>query len=140
MFSIEHLNTVDINEQLSLFNSLCTNALDTVAPLRLKCQKHKSEPWLNSNTRQLRQLCRRAECRWKKDRLQVSYEILRDSLKAYQRAVKTAKSQYFSNILTKNSNNPKILFKVLNSVFNPVSNNHLTESASTCENFQKKIC
>lgn len=40
---------------------------------------------MNSNTRALRHECRRAERTWLKDKLQVSYEILRDCLIKYQR-------------------------------------------------------
>ncbi len=35
----------------------------------------------------------------KKDKLQVSYEILRDSLIQYQKVVKTAKFKYFSDLI-----------------------------------------
>lgn len=34
---------------------------------------------LNGTTRAVRHECRRAECQWKKDRLQVSFDILKDS-------------------------------------------------------------
>lgn len=70
----------------------------------------------------------------------MSYEILREALWSYQRAVKTAKSNYFSELIARNSNNPRMLFKVLNSVFNPVANNYLTESVSTCEHFLNFFC
>lgn len=99
----------------------------------LNIPKNKFEPWMINNTHYLRRACRGAECRWKKyNLLQVSYEILQESLISYQKA---AKSCYFSEIIAKNSNNPRTLFNILNSVFNPVGNNYLTESSSLCENF-----
>jgi len=38
----------------------------------------------------------------------VSYDILRDSLQTYQGAAKTAKAQYFSDIIEKNYQRPTI--------------------------------
>lgn len=70
----------DADDHLDSFYSSCTAILNVVAPLKLKKHKHNSKPWLNETTRLLRQTCRRAERKWNKDRLQVSYEILKDSL------------------------------------------------------------
>lgn len=71
---------LDINKHLSIFNNTCSNILDSTAPLKMKKHKHNPIPWHNDTTRSLRQTFRRAERKWKKDRLQVSYEILQDSL------------------------------------------------------------
>ncbi|XP_055015067.1 uncharacterized protein LOC129410609 [Boleophthalmus pectinirostris] len=51
--SAEELNT--------MFNTICTDILDAVAPLVMKRAKPTSEPWLNETTRALRRECRRAE-------------------------------------------------------------------------------
>lgn len=71
---------------LSAFYSTTVEILDTVAPYRLKSIKPKPDPWLNDNTRASRQHCRQAERKWKKDKLQVSLGMLRDSFVEYQRA------------------------------------------------------
>jgi len=49
----------------------------------------------------------------------VSYDILRDSLQTYQGAAKTAKAQYFSDIIEKNYQRPRVLFSTINSIVNP---------------------
>lgn len=51
-----HLNT---DHLLSLLNS--------TAPLTTTSLKTNAQPWLNSNTRELRQVRRKAEQKWKKD-------------------------------------------------------------------------
>lgn len=79
---------LDPEPVLSSFNSGCSTILDAIAPLKVKRVKTKVEPWFNDTTRALRQTCRRAERNWRKDRLQVSFEMLRDSLHSYQKAVK----------------------------------------------------
>lgn len=76
---------------LSVFHSTSTEILDSIAPFRTKAIKPKVDPWLNDATRALLQHCRQAERRWKKDRLFTSLCLLRDSLAAYQKAVKVSK-------------------------------------------------
>ncbi len=58
-----------------------------------------SELWLNDTTRSLRRACRVAERKWKKDKLKISLEMMQDALYEYQRAVKSAKTNYFSDVV-----------------------------------------
>ncbi len=39
------------DELLSSFTSVCSNILDYIVPLKTRCFKSKSEPWLNNSTR-----------------------------------------------------------------------------------------
>ncbi len=73
-----------LDAHLNFFNSNCSNILNVVAPLKVKKLNLNSKPWLDDTTCSLRQICRSAERKWNKDRLQVSYEILKDSLSAFQ--------------------------------------------------------
>jgi hypothetical protein len=56
-----------------------------------------------------------------KDKLQVSYEILRERMLSYQKFVKVAKEKHFSDLISKNQHSPRILFRVINSVMSPAS-------------------
>lgn len=137
-YSLDSLsNLSNVDEHLMLFNSISSDIINSVAPLREKRKNSKAEPWVTSTTLELRRVCRRAERKWKKDKLQVSYEILRESLIRYQKSVKAAKSQYFSDIIAKNSYKPKMLFTILNSVVSPVSAVCLNASASVCDSLLK---
>ncbi|KAJ8386426.1 hypothetical protein AAFF_G00170230 [Aldrovandia affinis] len=75
----------DPEELTIMFNSTCQSILDTIAPLTLKKPKPAATPWLNDTTSAQRRVWRQAERRWKKDRLQISLEMLRDSQQTYQR-------------------------------------------------------
>ncbi len=86
------LSYLDPESLFCSFNSVCTTIQDARAPLKVRHVKSKAEPWFNDNTQALRQICRRPERKWQKDRLQVSYEMLSESLN--QSAVKTAKAKY----------------------------------------------
>lgn len=75
---------------------------------------------------------------FKKDRLQISYEILRDSLFSFQRATKAAKCKYLLELITKNSHRLKIHVSIIDSV-----NLFPETSVSFCEDFAwyfDKIC
>lgn len=128
-------DNLSADQLLSIFNFSCTAILDTVAPFRLKRPKTLSEPWLNDSTRALRRLCRQAERKWKKDKLTVSLEVLHACLSDYQRAVKTAKTAYFSAMVSNNSHKPQVLFNVLNSLLNPRVNSPVVPSPNLCDNF-----
>ncbi len=85
----------------------------------------------------LKRVCRQAECKWIKDKLQVSCDIFRESLSNYQKAVKAARSSYFSRIISHNSNNPKVLFSIIDKVLSPTINCFPTTSKGLCESFLK---
>ncbi|KAK0146741.1 hypothetical protein N1851_013948 [Merluccius polli] len=85
----------DIEALSSQFLDTCQIAIDYAAPLNSRQRKVKSEPWLNETTRTARQECRRAERKWKKDKLEVSFQVLRDCWHCYQSSVKEAKRKIF---------------------------------------------
>ncbi len=121
-------------ELISYFNSTCVNILDYIAPFKLKCHKTRNQPWLNSESRVLRQKCRQAERKWKQDKFQVSYEILRD-MRTYQTFVKTVRSTYFSNLINSNAGRPKVLFSTINKVLNPIATLFPDVSPAVCNDF-----
>ncbi len=74
----------DLDILVDSFNSECSGILDSIAPFKKVKSKTVSQPWFNAESHLLRQKWRQAERRWKSDKLQVSYEILRDCLHTYQ--------------------------------------------------------
>ncbi len=118
-----------------VFNSVCLDIINDVAPIRLKKHKSLSQPWFNNETRALRQACRKAECRWKRDKLQISFEMLQESLNKYQYAVKAARTKYFSDLISRTAHCPKVLFSTINTVLNPVIVSPIDSISYTCEDF-----
>ncbi len=80
-----------VEETVNIFNPVCAETLGSVAPLRQVCRNRKSAPRYNEHIKYLRRQCRRCERKWKKDKLHISYEMLRDSLGKFQQAVKMAR-------------------------------------------------
>ncbi len=79
--------------------------------------------------------CMKAECRRRKDRLQISYEMLKDTLSPYQHAVKAARTKYFSDLINRTAHCPKALFGAINSVLNPAIAPPSDSTSLTCEGF-----
>ncbi len=68
-FSIEIFDclppSVDTNELFLLFDSVCSDILDHIAPCKVRNRKVKTLLWVNDMIRSLRRECRRAERKWK---------------------------------------------------------------------------
>lgn len=96
--------------------------MDSIAPYKTKEKRPNVQPWLNEQTRALRQECRRAERKWNKDKLHISLQMLRNSLIKYQKAVKYYKASYFAN------NSPRKLFTIINRHLRPCTKLILTPS------------
>lgn len=69
-----------------------------------------------------------------KDRSQVSFDILKESLLKYQKTVKIEKSEYFSDIISNNSHTPCVLFSAISSALNTPPSTCLGFSVEMCEN------
>ncbi len=90
-------------------DSLFSSTLDTVAPLRLRKIKEKSPtPWYNEHTRTLKRAARKMERSWRKTKLEVFRIAWRESILSYRKALKTARSDYFSSLLEENNITPGI--------------------------------
>lgn len=109
----------NVEELVNRFNSSGSEILKVVAPYKTKKLKSNNQSWFNSDIKILRKKCRRAESQWKKDKLQISYQILQSNLSNFQEAVSLERAKYFSNIISKYSHCPNLLFSTLNSVLNP---------------------
>ncbi len=113
---ISHLS---VDEKVNILNNRCSNILDFMAPRKRINLKRKTQPWINIDIQELRQQCRQCERKWNKDRLQVSYEMLKDSLHKFQKGAKAAKAKYLSESIGKNINCSRTLFSTVDSILNP---------------------
>lgn len=125
--------SIGTEEISSWFHSSCRTILDSVAPL--KTLQPRAKPEFSDATRTARRECRRAERMWKKDRLQVLSQILKDSWRNYQNTVKEAKRYYLSNIIVSKRHDTRALFKTIDSVLNAPQPVCLEASPELCNDF-----
>uniref|UniRef100_A0A672IAL3 Reverse transcriptase domain-containing protein n=1 Tax=Salarias fasciatus TaxID=181472 RepID=A0A672IAL3_SALFA len=120
------------------FNSKLKSSLDSVAPLLTKTIKgHSKPPWRrNDIVIKLKRNCRSAERRWRKSKLTVHHQILRQQLKIYNNAVKQARTSHFSQLISDNKDNPRFLFSTFNILTGTNFNKAFKEPTDAlCEDF-----
>ncbi len=80
-------------------DSLFSCTLDTVTPLRLRKIKEKSPTtWYNEHIRALKEQAWKMERSWKNTKLEVFRMAWRERTLSYRKALKTARSDYFSSL------------------------------------------
>ena len=126
---------LSVDQLIDNFNNTCSEILDSIAPFKTKNTKPNALHWLNDHTREIKKQCRKAERKWKKDRLTSSHLCLRNLMSSYQTAVKNARSAYFSKIITSHPNNPRVLFQTIEAAINPTPSAPLDASPELCEKF-----
>ena len=126
-----------VNDLVNNFNSTCSQILDSIAPFKIKVAKPKTMLWQNNMTKEIKKQCRKAERKWKKDKLMSSHNNLRDLMFKYQSAVKNARSDYLSTLIATHSNNSREMFQTIQSVINPPPSQPIEASPEKCEEFLK---
>ncbi len=107
-------STEKLDDVTETMDSFFSSTLDTVAPLRLrKIKENTPTPWYNEHTRALQRAARKMELSWRKTKLEVFRIAWRESTPSYRKALKTARSDYFSSRLEENKHNPRYLLNTV---------------------------
>jgi len=123
-------NLLTLSWLLSAYNTTLSSLLDQHAPVitKLSKRKTKSNPWFTTTVRAFRSTVHRAENLWKRthsahigllSNLFVTNTIDGSSL---------PKKQYFSNLVSSVSDNPKCLWKTVNNLLHRKSSSPLPTS------------
>ena len=83
--------------------------------------QRKHCPWVNDSIRNFRRNCRKAERAWKSTHLEVHRLHLRELRASLNEMLRTARTQYFSKLISSNKKNPKFLFDTINSIVSPTT-------------------
>ncbi len=98
-----------LDDATETMDSLFSSTLDKVGPLRLRKIKENSlTPWYNEHTRTLKRASQKMERSGRKTKLEIFRKAWRESTLSYRKALKTARSDYFSSLLEENKPNPSI--------------------------------
>ncbi len=95
-------------------DSLFSSTLDTVAPLHLRKINEKSPTlWYNEHTHVVKRAAQKMERSLRKTKLEAFRIAWRENTLSYRKALKTARSAYFTSLLEENKPNPKYLFNTV---------------------------
>ncbi|XP_024910450.1 uncharacterized protein LOC112486878 [Cynoglossus semilaevis] len=113
LLNIHSLSTLD--DLVSNYNTGLHTILDTLAPLKNKSVSFTvSAPWFTPDLRLMKARGRQLERLYRKTGLTIHKEMYNNHLLSYKDSIYTAKSQYYSNLITANKGNSKSLFYILN--------------------------
>jgi len=100
-----------LDSLLVAYNTTLSSLLDQHAPVitKLSKRKSKSNPWFTTTVRALRSTVRRAENLWKRNNSALHRSSFKPLRNQYHRLIITPKKQYFSNLVSSVSDNPKRL-------------------------------
>jgi len=137
----------DLEQLTSQYNTCLTQIMDTHAPVTEKLVVDRSEaPWFSDECKTLKIAKRKAERTWRKSKLTVHLNILRDCVEQYKSVCHLSKAKYFRDKINENSKNQKELFKITNSLLHRKKDtslpSHIDPSAlakSFAEYFEEKI-
>ena len=129
-------HNLDEKDPVTSFNTKVKMALDSIAPLKHKNIAKQTAPWRNEDIKLLKKSCRKAERKWRRTKLQTHRDTYLELRSAFNKALRSARKDHFSNLITTNQNNPKVLFSIINSLLNPDSKTANEMSSPTkCEEF-----
>ena len=63
--------------------------------------------------------CRKAECKWRKTKLQIHHDLYKISLGNFNYELLKARQRSFSEIINKNINNTRTLIAMVDKLTNP---------------------
>ncbi|KAK0148956.1 hypothetical protein N1851_010640 [Merluccius polli] len=141
---INHINNIppqilpsSCDDLVNNFNNKLKTTIDAIAPAKLKKIKPRQKPpWRTGDVINLKKNCRKAELQWRKTKLHVHYDIFKEHLTIINKEIRNTRQAHFSKLISKNHNNPRMLFSTIDSLINPVPKSHsFITSTSKCEEF-----
>ncbi len=106
-------NSYDLESAWVTFKNLFVTILDDIAPFKQIRVKQRSEPWFDTELRNLIQERDKMLIKFRKSKdhfFYSKYKVLRNKV---QYKIKRAKSKYYQDKVEENSNNPKKLWGFL---------------------------
>ena len=134
----------ELHDLCDQYTSVLTSLLDKHAPLQTKNVVEKAlTPWMTSKLLDCKRSCRQLERRWRRSRSGYDRSKYHNYRNLCNRLMTEAKSQYFSNLIDENTENPRRLWDTINNILHRTPAEALLESnnvKSLCEHFAKYFC
>jgi hypothetical protein len=110
-------NSAKINELdklVNYYNNELKKILDDHAPEHERIiSLRKPTPWLSADIKPEKPKRRRLEKKWRRTKLHVDYDQFKKQRNKVNAMLNTFRLKYYSDLIRKNANNPKALFKIL---------------------------
>ena len=96
---------------ISTYNSILTQTLDALAPVKTKTIKTMQvQPWFSATIKKKIRICRMKEWKWRSDPNEYNYMAFYYQRRHVANIIHTAQNRHYSSILAEHKNNPKEIF------------------------------
>lgn len=130
------MGCTDVDVLIQSFNDQCLSILDKVAPVKSSTVYHKKHcPWIDEAIQSFRRNCRKVERLWKSSKLEVHRLHLKELRVTLNEMLRKARTCFFSQLISLNKHNPRILFDTINKIVSPSSPQATVSSKSACNDF-----
>ena len=114
-----HCLIKNVDDSLRLFENELRRIVDVVAPLHsIKSRYVPISPWFDDECRVHKRTCRRLERVFRRNPCDIAQTAWVNALDEKIKIFSLKKNCYWKNLVTSNSANPKVLWKVLNAILN----------------------
>ena len=128
---IFNLNTENVNDLVSTYNSGLSALIDKHAPILVKkIYERPQSPWYTEELAQAKRAKRQAERRWMKEQTTINLEILKHHTKNYKKLCKSSKIAYHQQQIEASKGDQKKLFKIANRLLYRQKDNSLPGEAN----------
>ena len=125
-----------VSDSVDYYNKTLSGLLDVHAPVRTKTVLFsRSAPWFTSELREMKAAGRALERRLMASGLTVHKMAYREHQKTYSKALKDARSQFYSNIINNSPGNSKQLFSTIHHLLKPQTQAHRQTTEKQCNEF-----
>ncbi len=113
----------NLQDMVTLYNDKLIEVFDKHAPEQTKViTVRKHTPWTTEEIKPEKQLLRKLERKMKKTKLEIDKQNFKDQKLKYKKILDDKRTKHYSNLIEENSNDPKGLFKVINTALNKKEN------------------
>ena len=120
-----------LDKLVTLYDEILSDIIDQHAPLKTKfVQVRPNAPWMTSEIINERRIKRMLVRRWRYRKTDESKQVFKDQMKKYNKLLNGAHTEYYSNLVLENSNNPGSLFNVIDILLNNTKKLTLPDRAS----------
>uniref|UniRef100_A0A8C6S6Z5 Reverse transcriptase domain-containing protein n=1 Tax=Neogobius melanostomus TaxID=47308 RepID=A0A8C6S6Z5_9GOBI len=124
------------SDLVNLYNHTLSSCLNQIAPLKTASVSFStSAPWFTPDLHNLKKQKRQLERLHKKSGLIVHAQAYKQAVTTYNSALKTARSNFYSQLIHSNSSNPRTLFSTFAKLTKPKDNITSTFTTDKCNNF-----
>ena len=130
--NVQPPSSIDEYESLiDSYDSIMSGLIDKHAPLKTKSINLRPKaPWMNDEIFKEKKLKRKYERKWRLTKLNADKINYKDQKKKYDKLLKESHKKYLSNLIFENQNNPKTLFKLIDSLLTNNKKNNLPDIPS----------